>query len=114
MQLAAWLEKPYWIFLTCAVLIVICLGSLVTSLKLRGGGRALAGMMGARQVDPTTKDFKERQLINVVEEMSIASGTPVPTLYVMDHEAGINAFVALPSYRLGARPVSSFFISCSR
>ena len=88
MQLAAWLEKPYWIFLTCAVLIVISLGSLVTSLKLRGGGRALAGMMGARQVDSNTKDFKERQLINVVEEMSIASGTPVPALFVMDDETG--------------------------
>ncbi len=104
MQLAAWLEKPYWIFLTCAVLIVICLGSLVTSLKLRGGGRALAGMMGARQVDPTTKDFKERQMINVVEEMSIASGTPVPALYVMDDETGINAFVA------GTRPTETVLV----
>ncbi len=96
MQLAAWLEKPYWIFLTCAVLI--------TSLKLRGGGRALAGMMGARQVDPTTKDFKERQMINVVEEMSIASGTPVPALYVMDDETGINAFVA------GTRPTETVLV----
>src|SRR5205085_12313428 len=36
----------------------------------------------------------ERQLRNVIDEMSIASGVPVPGVYVLDHEAGINAFAA--------------------
>ena len=42
----------------------------------------------------SSQDADERRLINVVEEMSIASGTPVPALYVMDEEGRINAFVA--------------------
>jgi Zn-dependent protease with chaperone function len=41
-----------------------------------------------------TSDPDERRLLNVVEEMSIASGTPVPGVYVLDGEDGINAFAA--------------------
>ena len=62
--------------------------------SLRGGGAAVAAMAGARIVPPGTRDPKERQLLNVVEEMSIASGAPVPWVYVMDEEQGINAFAA--------------------
>jgi len=51
-------------------------------------------MVGARRVTPDTKDALERRLMNVVEEMSIASGVRVPGVYVMDGEAGINAFAA--------------------
>src|SRR6185436_16790121 len=43
---------------------------------------------------PDTRDPLERRLMNVVEEMSIASGVRVPAVYVMDGEAGINAFAA--------------------
>ena len=59
-----------------------------------GGGTRVARMVGARAIDPDTRDPEERKLRNIVEEMSIASGVPVPELYVMDHETGINAFVA--------------------
>ena len=38
-------------------------------------------------------DFKTQRLLNVVEEMAIASGTPVPPVYLLD-EDGINAFAA--------------------
>ena len=51
-------------------------------------------MMGGRLVDPQTTDLAERRLLNVVEEMSLASGMPVPPVYVMDHEPSINAFAA--------------------
>lgn len=74
--------------------LVIGGGSLIEYLHLRDGGRAVAEMVGARRVDYSTRDLKERQFINVVEEMSIASGVPTPKLYVMDRESGINAFVA--------------------
>lgn len=74
--------------------LIIAGGSLVEYLRLRDGGRALAEMMGARCIDFATTAADERQFINVVAEMSIASGVPSPALYVMDHEAGINAFVA--------------------
>lgn len=75
-------------------IILIGGGSLLEYLKLRGGGRALANMVGARQIDFATTDPAERQLVNVVEEMAIASGVRAPMVHVMDREPGINAFVA--------------------
>jgi len=62
--------------------------------QLGSGGKAVAEMVGARRVSPDTRDPLERRLMNVVEEMSIASGARVPGVYVMDGEAGINAFAA--------------------
>ena len=62
--------------------------------KLGSGGKAVAEMAGARRVAPDTKDPLERRFVNVVEEMSIASGVRVPGVYVMDEERGINAFAA--------------------
>ena len=63
-------------------------------MKLSSGGKAVADMVGARRVTSDTRDPLERRLVNVVEEMSIASGVRVPAVYVMDGEAGINAFAA--------------------
>jgi Zn-dependent protease with chaperone function len=63
-------------------------------LQLASGGKAVADMVGARRVTSDTRDPLERRLVNVVEEMSIASGVRVPAVYVMDGEAGINAFAA--------------------
>src|SRR5690606_28983876 len=59
-----------------------------------GGGEAVAQQMGGVQVAEDTTDLHLRRLRNVVEEMSIASGVPVPKVYVMEHEPGINAFAA--------------------
>lgn len=75
-------------------LLIIGVGSLREYLMLRGGGIALAESMGARRLDFATTDLAERQFLNVVAEMSIASGVPAPTLFVLDNETGINAFVA--------------------
>jgi Zn-dependent protease with chaperone function len=63
-------------------------------MQLSSGGKAVAEMAGARRVASDTRDPLERRLVNVVEEMSIASGVRVPAVYVMDGEAGINAFAA--------------------
>jgi len=63
-------------------------------MQLASGGKAVAEMVGARRVSPETRDPLERRFLNVVEEMSIASGVRVPAVYVMDEEAGINAFAA--------------------
>jgi Zn-dependent protease with chaperone function len=62
--------------------------------QLSQGGKAVAQMAGARRVAPDTRDLLERRFMNVVEEMAIASGVRVPGVYVMDREAGINAFAA--------------------
>jgi Zn-dependent protease with chaperone function len=59
-----------------------------------GGGAAVAKMVNARRVLPSSADPLERRLLNVVEEMSLAAGTRLPGVYVMDEEHGINAFAA--------------------
>ncbi len=78
-------------FGTALVILVVSAWHIV---KLSSGGKAVAEMVGARRVTSDTRDPLERRLVNVVEEMSIASGVRVPAVYVMDGEAGINAFAA--------------------
>jgi Zn-dependent protease with chaperone function len=73
---------------------VILLGSLYKTSQLASGGEGVALMMGGRLIDRQTSDLAERRLLNVVDEMALASGTPVPPVYVMDKEQGINAFAA--------------------
>jgi Zn-dependent protease with chaperone function len=73
---------------------VVGLGSLYKVAQLRDGGRAVALSLGGRKVDPDSTKLEERRLLNVVEEMAIASGVPVPEVYVLDREPGINAFAA--------------------
>ncbi len=92
-ELALW--RPN-LFLGAAIgtLAVIALGSLFKTFELARGGSAVATMMGGRLVNTNTNDPDERKLLNVVEEMAIASGVPVPQVYVMDDESGINAFAA--------------------
>jgi Zn-dependent protease with chaperone function len=63
--------------------------------QLSQGGDRIAEMLGGRRVSPATRDAAERQLLNIVEEMSIASGVPVPPVYVMEDKS-INAFAAGP------------------
>ncbi|MCU0727377.1 MAG: M48 family metallopeptidase [Planctomycetes bacterium] len=75
-------------------LLVVGLGTGAKFLLLRGGGAAVARALGGRLVPPGSRDPKERRLLNVVEELAIASGAPVPPVYVLDREEGINAFAA--------------------
>lgn len=89
-----WLLSSYGLWTAAAVILVIVLGSIHRWVDLAGGGDRVAKMVGARPVSPDTRNGNERTLRNVVEEMAIASGVPVPELYVMDEETGINAFVA--------------------
>ena len=93
-SLAQWLKHPYWLYVSGVTLLIILGGSLIRLYKLRRGGTALASLVKARPVSQGTGKLEEKRLIHVVEELSIASGMPVPDLYVMDQEQGINAFVA--------------------
>lgn len=77
--------------LTC---LLILLGSFFKHQSLKRGGRVVAESIGCRLVNPQSKDIAERRAYNVVEEMAIASGMPVPPLYLMEDEDGINAFAA--------------------
>ncbi len=91
---ADWFSGGAVYYVTLGSLLLISSGSLYRWYTLRSGGAAVARMVGAEPVNLSTTDIKERQLINVVEEMSIASGVVLPALYVMRNENGINAFVA--------------------
>jgi Zn-dependent protease with chaperone function len=73
---------------------VIGLSSLFKSLSLAGGGGRVARDLGGTLVEPDTRDPLKRRLVNVVEEIALASGIPVPEVYVLEKEAGINAFAA--------------------
>ena len=75
-------------------LAVIGLASLYRISSLRGGGEVVALQMGGTEVPADTRDPALRRLRNVVEEIAIASGVPMPRLYVLEQEAGINAFAA--------------------
>lgn len=93
-------DFPHWLttkqgLATSAVSIaLIAVGSIARFAALAGGGESVADMVGARPVDPSTREPAEQRLRNIVEEMSIASGVPMPRLYIMERETGINAFVA--------------------
>lgn len=82
------------VFATVVTVAIIGLGSLYRIASLRGGGDSVAQQLGGTLVPESTSDASLRRLRNVVEEIAIASGVPVPRLYVLEHEAGINAFAA--------------------
>ncbi len=86
-----------WELLGWVTLAVTAVVGLVTFVKLRQlsrGGAMVATWLGGRRVNFQTDDADERQLLNVVEEMAIASGVPVPEVFLLDEECGINAFAA--------------------
>jgi len=74
--------------------VVVLAGSLYKILALSGGGRVVAEALGGKLIPQDTQDPNQRKLLNVVQEMAIASGTPAPPVYVLADERGINAFAA--------------------
>lgn len=72
---------------------VVLLGALFRMTQLRGGGRVVAESLGGRLLNPGSSDADERKILNVVEEMAIAAGVPVPPVYLLEDPA-INAFAA--------------------
>ena len=80
-------------FVVGAALIILA-GSLWKIRQLASGGPAVAESLGGRCVAPDSTELDDQKLRNVVEEMAIASGVPVPEIYVLDNERGINAFAA--------------------
>jgi len=81
-------------WITLGSLTSVALGSLYKIRLLSAGGSAVAELLDGRGVKTSTADPDEQRLRNVVEEMAIASGIPVPEVYVLDNERGINAFSA--------------------
>jgi len=92
-QISLW-NPQIFLGVALGTIAIILIGSSYKTMALAAGGSAVSEMMGARLVSSNTTDPDERKLLNVVEEMAIASGVPVPQVYVMDDEDGINAFAA--------------------
>ena len=88
-----WQPAVYGV-VSLATLAVIGGASAYKTAQISGDGGKVATLMGGRKLDPQSTDDNERKLLNVVEEMSIASGVPVPDVYLLDQEDGINAFAA--------------------
>jgi Zn-dependent protease with chaperone function/uncharacterized tellurite resistance protein B-like protein len=89
----AW--DPLWMLLTAGIsLAVIACGTLYRRASLSDGGSSVARSAGGREIVPSTCDFYERRLLNIVEEIALASGVPVPRVFVLEDEPGINAFAA--------------------
>ncbi len=106
---AGWLglemEKDSLLYVSCwtagITYAVMLGGALIESTQFSiGGGERVAEMLGGKLVQSMTHNAEERRLLNIVEEMAIASGTPVPKVYILEEE-GVNAFAA------GTRPSNS-------
>ncbi|MFZ5806738.1 MAG: M48 family metallopeptidase [Verrucomicrobiota bacterium] len=89
-----WWDPMLLLYSALGVGIVIASGTIYKIIQLRQGGRAVAMALGGRPVDLHTQDLHERKLLNVVEEMALASGVPSPEVFVLEDEEGINAFAA--------------------
>ncbi len=87
------LGSELFLGVTTVVVAVVALGTMFRLVQLSGGGKAVAEALGGRLLNTSTRDPDERKILNVVEEMAIASGTPVPSVYLME-EQSINAFAA--------------------
>jgi Zn-dependent protease with chaperone function len=92
-QVSIWNSQVFF-GVAIATLAIVGIGSAYKTSALSAGGSAVSELMGGRLLNPNTTDPEERKLLNVVEEMALASGVPVPKVYVMDEEHGINAFAA--------------------
>ncbi len=83
-----------FLFSALGVVVVVLTGAVTKTLALSKGGEAVATRLGGVPLHPDTQDPNARRLLNVVEEMAIASGLPVPRMFVLPEEKGINAFAA--------------------
>ena len=96
---APWETPPFWdgvlfAWVAAGTLLVIGAGAGYRIMELRGHGGRVARLLGGVPVTPSSDDPGARRLINVVEEMAIASGMPVPEIFILENELGINAFAA--------------------
>ena len=77
-----------------AVTATVAMVVFIKWIQLSTGGKVVAESMGGVRILPQSRDRAERRCLNVVEEMALAASMPVPPVYVMNGERGINAFAA--------------------
>ncbi len=82
------------LYTALGVLLLVLTGIIIKTIALSRGGEAIAALLEGVPLNPNSDNPKERRVLNVVEEMSIASGVPVPRVFILPKENGINAFAA--------------------
>ncbi|MGS2716766.1 M48 family metallopeptidase [Eionea flava] len=87
------LQSKMLLWIVSGVVSVVILGSLHKLIQLSKGGKYVAESLGGRLILPNTANTSERKILNTVEEMALASGNPVPSVYLIDDDS-INAFAA--------------------
>lgn len=85
--------SPIFLDVSVVIFMLVGLGALYEYLQLSKGGQNVAEALGGRKLSPNSANEAEKRLLNVVEEMSIASGIVTPTVYMLE-ESSINAFAA--------------------
>jgi Zn-dependent protease with chaperone function len=87
-------SRELFLWISAGTLLLILGGSAYRIHTLsKGGGSAVAEMLGGSRLPPSTKEPLDRRLLNVIEEMAIASGLPVPPVFILE-QSGVNAFAA--------------------
>jgi Zn-dependent protease with chaperone function len=89
-----WFNPPLFFWVSVITTAIIILGSFFKIIALLKGGSYVAESLGGRRVNPLIAAGDEKQFLNTVEEIAIASGVPVPQAYILENEEGINAFAA--------------------
>ena len=72
---------------------VVFLGWAFKAVQLRAGGKVVAERLGGRLINLKPEGLHEQRVLNVVEEIALAAGVPVPPVYLLE-EPAINAFAA--------------------
>ncbi len=85
---------PFALILDLFLLVTVSGAAGMKFMSLSSSSGAVAESLGGRKVSPETTDSLERRYVNVVTEMAIAANTPVPEIYVLDDQDGINAFAS--------------------
>jgi Zn-dependent protease with chaperone function len=94
-QISSLWRPDVLLLVAVSVGLIILIGTMYKIAVLaHGGGAAVAEMLGGTLVPANTRDFELRRLLNVVEEMALAAGVPVPRVFILESEEGINAFAA--------------------
>lgn len=87
------LDRQLVMTVSAVVVGIVLLGSLSKLMELSEGGKVVARRLEGRVINHSAQTLEEQRLMNVVEEMAIASGTAVPSVYLLP-DLGINAFAA--------------------
>ena len=88
------LEPDFHLGIIAIVMLVIALGTVYKFRQLGAGGHVVAEMMDGCLIPSNSPSLVHRRVLNIVEEMAIAAGVPVPSVYIQADERAINAFAA--------------------